>query len=514
MISLLDIVKYLNGDRKLQNVGLEIFIARIILDVHLQSEPFKFFLESELVSDKEKHVNEMMNQNHCSVETLMHFWNLWKKKILDLLSYLHLPDRPDKNDLSMYENFCLMYFGVRKEENSIIVLDPEANWLKDNQGGFLERSHNLIKLSFIQFVTYAQHFWNSELSSVGTRVLDRLESLHTFGSKNEFPLLSKGRIVLCIFEVAKFLSESKLLGIKCYSRKNEKFLALSKRSLFDLVFLLDWRRAMTKSMIALRENGSTKQILGEVLDENLSHKCSKLTHGQIGRIVMLLFVAGQLTDQLFQRISTLLDHMPAWTDFIGALKDFINCGYGHVPLVCKFQKALESTFETSWKQEPDYISPHCFMYLIECLVFFASSCLGNQSFYTTKSTLLEMVTYYSYKEYMGACLVVPNVELHNSVARALVYVSDMVQRLLNNKRDIQEWIKKSTNPTWCCSTLVLRLVIVLSLVHLNNGSDMSVVRKLLLRKDIQSDLPVVFQKKFYSAGSSQICDRLHFLRNF
>lgn len=79
-----------------------------------------------------------------------------------------------------------------------------------------------------QFVFDAKYYWSSKLFSVGMKLLERLEGLLKFYSRNYISLFCQGLVDLRIFEVSKFLMESELPYLKYHSRKQQKTQAQDK----------------------------------------------------------------------------------------------------------------------------------------------------------------------------------------------------------------------------------------------------------------------------------------------
>ncbi|KAK8951177.1 hypothetical protein KSP39_PZI004917 [Platanthera zijinensis] len=127
---LLYLSRHLVKAHKFQNIRLEIFTLREIIDIHLQFEPCKYVWEPGLVSDVDKHTHLIMSQNICSVESLMHTWKLWKNKILKVLSHLSSSTQFKENDFELYEQFCFEYLGIlmNSDQNTFFLLNPEASW--------------------------------------------------------------------------------------------------------------------------------------------------------------------------------------------------------------------------------------------------------------------------------------------------------------------------------------------------------------------------------------------------
>ncbi|KAJ8629370.1 hypothetical protein MRB53_022693 [Persea americana] len=527
--SLITMSKQFCSARSHQNTQLQFFCQRKIIDIHLQLEASKFYWESEIVSDVDNHTEKMMSQNYFSVETLMYFWNLWKEMIMKILSYLRLPALPAENDFLIYEDFCLEYFGVRKKdkeklikktkkkdkENTYVALIPDACWMNGNHGSSIKRDKDLVSMDAPQFMLLAECFWISEVFSVGMKVLDKLHVLHDFSAKKPL-FFFQGRVILHMFEVARFLIELESTDSRYYALKLQKAISSCKQCFFQMVFPLYRERALTEGMVGLYNCGTSMKILEEVLTDNLVPKNGKLTHGQIGRVVMLLFVSGSLSDDLCERIKSCLEQMPQWKALIEMLKTYLDCGYGRVSLVSKFQEALQSTFLASWNQEYDYISPHSFMYLVECLLFLVSSlhCYSG-SFFTTKLSFFEVFVCQNWKGSLSSGLDVPDAQSQSAIFKSLEFIGNIVQSLLFDKQGMRDWIRRDSYPNQFSyyQSLVLRLVVLVYLAHLNSEWDFPTMTQLLCSKNILFDLPQPFSGILQRSGFGRMKDKRQLLRN-
>ncbi|KAE8038055.1 hypothetical protein FH972_010601 [Carpinus fangiana] len=103
---------YLNAAQRYNSVGGEIMCARKILDAHLYSNFSEYVWEDNFVFDLIKNSEQKIATNQFSLETLVCFWNLWKDKIGNIIEYLRCPETQATNK---YGDFCLNYFGVRKQ---------------------------------------------------------------------------------------------------------------------------------------------------------------------------------------------------------------------------------------------------------------------------------------------------------------------------------------------------------------------------------------------------------------
>ncbi|XP_072988634.1 uncharacterized protein [Typha latifolia] len=501
--------------RKCCDIRVEFFASRTILDVHLQSEPSKYFLESEAIIDVEAHVNKMMYENRVSIETLVYSWNLWRAVVVEILSSLDQAESTEGDDFRKFKEFCLEFLGVRKEDNYFYtVLKKEASWTGNIGKVALQSDAKQVSMNVHQYTSRAKIYWIEELSSVGIMVLERLELLVRFSTKQVISPYSRGRVVLYIYEIAKFIRD--LGSPSKYGGRIDKLFIWCQDSFSDIIFTENCRDGTSQSILFMHDYGVAKQLLKDLLDRNLKPRNDNLSHGQIGRVVMQLLLTGGLTDELFDRIKVCLNKMPQWREFLDHFKTFLGFGFARISLISNFHEALEVTFTTDWIHEFDYISPGCFIYLVECLLFFASSCQGSGGYlYCTKSLLVEMLRCHGCKGYLDGCLIaIRDTPLDIPVQRSLEFIIVIVKRLLSNKFELRRWIKNSSMPTAYYPQLVLKLVTILYLTYLNTGLDTSAVKNLLIYREILHDLPPQFSQKIHQSMLSSRNNRPHFSEAF
>ncbi|KAA8529934.1 hypothetical protein F0562_034462 [Nyssa sinensis] len=396
---LFELKQYFNASQRQKSLRGEILSLRKILDTHLHSNTSKYEWENELVVEMTKHTEDRVSQNQVSLETLVYFWNQWKENIVNIFEYLGCLETEDANKYLGYGEFCLNYFGVRKQFNNLntiyLLLNPDADWVREIDDRFLRQSRKLVSADTHQFVSAARSHWRAELLAVGIKVLETLEALYKFSTRNSLSVFCQSMCLTRIFEVAKFLVESKFLDCKYHHTKTlQNFLELSTQY-FEKVFPSDWRISLTENMISLRETGLSCKLLDEIICGNLKDK--KLTYGQIGRVVMVWLGSGKPTDELYKEIMNKLDWNSSWRAFVEELSgtghlepEFLQGSPREASLVYWFYKSLEDTYSANWRIY-DYISPSCFLYLVERLLIFVSSCRGF--FLTTKSSFVEWHIY-------------------------------------------------------------------------------------------------------------------------
>ncbi|XP_065632688.1 uncharacterized protein LOC111996915 isoform X2 [Quercus suber] len=476
--------EYLNASQRHNSVGGEIISARKILDAHLQSNSAKYVWQDYFVFDLTKHSEEVISRNQISVETLFYFWNFWKDKILSIFKYLRCLDTQDVNEYRSYGDFCLNYLGVRRQFHNLnaiyVLLNSDADWVREDSR-FIHRNGNLVYIDVRHFVATAQSYWCSELLCAGMKVLDKLEALYNFSLKKPLSLFCQSRSLTCVNEVAKFLLESKYLNRSHYNNKTlQKFVELCNKSFFGYIFPLDWRKSLAENMFSLRESEVSRNLLEQVIIENISLK-DELTYGQIGRVVVITLGLGKINNGLYEEILKRFDGTygnPPWKAFIQVLRGNIGPEFpqdtliddnGESPrelcVLLKLQEALMETYNADWRKEVDYISPGCFLYLIERLLILASYFQGY--FITLKSSFAEWFIYQDANTNPNSPLVAQMRPSHD----IFEFIFKVAYQLLFNKKDTMDWIRRSNIIVKdYYQLLVLRLVSIICLVHLNSNS--------------------------------------------
>ncbi|CAK9141755.1 unnamed protein product [Ilex paraguariensis] len=477
----------------------EILTVWKILDAHVHLNTSKYDWEDEVPVDLRKHSKEMISQNRVSLQTLVYFWNLWKENIVNIFYCLAGIETATFDDYMAYEAFCSNYFGVRrqlKSQNIIyIVLNPDANWLRQIDDRSSRRIGKLVYADARHFVSAARNHWRSELLSVGMKMLQTLDALHKFSTRNSLSVFCQSMSLLHIFEVAKFLKESKFLDCKYHdTRALESFIQLSTKY-FVGIFPLDSRKSLAGNMIYLRRTELSRSLLEEVVHGNIN---GKLTYGQIGRVVMMWLGSGKPTEELYKKIEERFKDNSSWKTLVQNLSGNIMPESSEespssisdeapraISLICKFHKALENAYNANWRKENDYISPSCFLYLVDRLLILAFNLQGF--FLTTKSSTVEWLIY---QQWMANPAGSSATDFQSSLGSMYDFVVSIIQHFLYNRQDTEEWIKKSKiNFKYYYPLLVTRLVSILCLVCVNSGRYFDILPQLLGRGNITSQLP-------------------------
>ncbi|KAL5554087.1 hypothetical protein UlMin_041488 [Ulmus minor] len=472
-----------------QSVRGEILCTRKILDVHFSVLRSEYMWENNLVSDPVKNLENVLSQNLVSVDTLVYFWNVWKQNIWKIFESLE-SNVVENHDF--YGTFCLDYFGVRKQlankDPVYCLLIPDAFWVKQQ---YLVRNGKLVIFEANSIACAARHYWSSEMLGVGMKALEILVSLYQLSKQNSLPLHCQSISLLGLYEVEKSLRKSKFAQKFHYTKLHE-CAELCMSNILENVFSLDWRSSSTSNMTNLRERRGCKNLLEDVICQRICLK-SQLTFAEIGTVVMIMVgMSGKPSDETYWRICQRFDSNSIWRSFLESLGDI---GSDHVH---KFHKALAHTYYAdSWGQS-DYISPVCFMYLVERLLLLVFYFKGY--FFSTKYSFLEWLIN---QEWIMEAVIDVQVD-----EKPLEFVAGFVAKLLCNEKDLMIWIKNSKLNPGCHSQLVLRLFVVLCLLCLNSGKYYDLLYDLLCRREITWRLPLEFYNVIRKLRPGNLDDRV------
>ncbi|CAN1143681.1 TPR and ankyrin repeat-containing protein 1 [Linum perenne] len=480
--------QHLADTQRLKSIGGQILSARKIIDLHLQLKILKYVWVEEMVLDVIKLSVIELPPDNASLETLVHCWTLWKNPISDMLSFLEDAERKDIVDLAGYGEFCLKYFGIRRSYQNAnpmyVLLNSDAQWKRDMDSKFLWRNGKLTCIDVKQFFSLAKRYWCSELLSVGIAVLTKLEALCSVTSKTPLPSLGMIKGSFHIYEVAKFLFNR-------FSNKSEleRHIKLSSSNLFGCLFPLDWRESRNKKMLSFRTSEVCKTFLTECVI-SLSTSERSLSYGELGRMAVMIlgsaatsFHGSDVTmrqkrdNSLWNRLmSFLLEKGPE----MGS--DFVFFLHG----------ALYETYNINWRRVDDYISPTCFLYLLERLLILVSAFKGF--FITSKSSFVEWLinqdgrndNHYTMSESNSPKTIPAFVE----------FIAQVSGEILQQKKNTMDWIRSSRmNAQNSYGTVVQRLVAMVCLIYVNFGVGHDLISNLRSWKHVTEQLPGEFYDK-------------------
>ncbi|PKI49698.1 hypothetical protein CRG98_029943 [Punica granatum] len=361
-------------------------------------------------------------------------------KILDCL------EKQEANEYRSYVEFCLNYLGVLKLYNSkaepiCLLLNPEVEWARDIGDGSFRRNGKLVPLELRHFVIAAKKYWGSELVSVSIEVLHCLDALYKLRSSVGIskPEFSQCRILIHIYEVAEFLLTSK--SLICHQSDKQvlwNFIQDSTSRYLSCVFPLDWRSSLRANKVSLRGSKASSRLLRQAFQ--LLDPKKKLSYGQIGRITMIILGSGKLDSPSYLKVLECFQKNTPWKILFDCLHREEGRGssrnvFLEVSAVQKFHVALAETFNANWRKEVDYISPSCFLYLLEWLLILSSS--FRPYMFTTESGFVEWLMFHE-----GDRMVPPNSVPHPVEPFKLIleFIPYAVQLLLRNISDTVKWI--------------------------------------------------------------------------
>ncbi|PRQ41350.1 putative uvrD-like Helicase, ATP-binding domain, P-loop containing nucleoside triphosphate hydrolase [Rosa chinensis] len=496
--------------------------TRKFLNAQISSRTSKYLWEEKLPGDLKRPSNKKY-EKQVSIDSLVYFWNSWKDTVVHLFEYL---GSIDVNDYISHGDFFLNYLGVWRHFHDglnplYLSLIYDIDWVRSIDKRSFPRNEESIPIDVHRLVLDAQSYWSSEMLSLGIKVLEKLEVLYNFAINNSDSVFCQSRSLILIYEVAKYLLESKFLKMTHYHAETlHRFVTLSTENFVSYIFPLDWMRSSREDMISLRQIDSCKCLLNQVIVEYIS-STNRLSSGQMGCIAMIILGSGKLDNELYEKLIKNLDCNSPWKKFIEDLCDSIQSelpeGYNserpknatvleysvapergpllgnishqeprEVSLLWKFHGALFKTYSQNWSLHCYNITPDCFLYLVDCLLI--RICCFQGYAITTRSCFIERLIY---KEEHNQ-VIVDDVRI--SFECILQFLTDVVREFLFNKTDMIKWIKKCTNNSWKVyySLLMQRLVFVLCLLYLNFGMGFDILLDLLRRKYITDQLPKEF----------------------
>ncbi|GJZ98913.1 UvrD-like helicase, ATP-binding domain, P-loop containing nucleoside triphosphate hydrolase [Tanacetum coccineum] len=409
----------------------EILSIRKVLDKHLHLNSSEYDWEDNLPVDISKHCEDKMFQNRVSVRTLVFYWNLWKKHIVDIFISIKGIEEEEPTKHSGHTDFCLYYFGVRKQcvKGNVVYLslNKDADWITNTGNKGLHRDEKCIHFDGKELGFAIRSYWESELLSVGIKVLETLEDLRK--SKSNGSAFHQSTSLLHIFEVSKFLLDFQYQSLtNPYKKKLQIFLGISL-TYFDHVFPLDWRNAVSEDLLSLRETDLSVNLLDEIILQTVDMK-GDLTYWEIGRVMMILLCS---RTALKKKFITALHWDPKWKSVVRNLRFTDSVA---VPL----KGALEHMIFDNW-QCPGYISPHSFVHLLDRLLLMLSSCSGI--LFTTKASFVEWSTHLPSTD-----TTFPALQQIYVKPEELIKLVGMIEKILCNLEETELWIQKSKCTKW------------------------------------------------------------------
>nr|GEW37032.1 UvrD-like helicase, ATP-binding domain, P-loop containing nucleoside triphosphate hydrolase [Tanacetum cinerariifolium] len=446
-----ELKKDLRSCQSSDNLRGGILLIRKLLDAHFQQHFSKYVWEDELPTDINEHCYKIF-ENKVSVRTLSFYWNLWKENVVDILESLGSFDNEEPNKYEGHIDFNLMYFGVRKHRvkgNMVyLVVDKDAEWIRKWAQKGLLKDKKRVTIDDRELVFAIRSYWQSELFSVGIKVLEVLEGLRK--AKSNGSVFHQSTSLLHVFEVSKSLLDCHYLNLtNTDTKKLRRFIEIYS-TYFDLVFPLDWRNLLSEDLISLGKTDLSVNLLHEIILQHVDVK-GDLSYSTIGR-VMMICLGSRISVAHYEHVINKLQKNPSWKLFAEKFRDR---GLKDVDAALALHNALADTFRANWRVA-GYISPHSFVYMLDRLLLMQS--FFSRHLYTMKSSFVGSFTH-----------------IHSTATPIrskgpffidVCFVLEIVQQILYNKEDTILWIKKSKIDLSYYPLLVLKLVMLLSLLCL------------------------------------------------
>ncbi|KAL6882136.1 hypothetical protein ACP4OV_011608 [Aristida adscensionis] len=186
------------------------------------------------------------------------------------------------------------------------------------------------------------------------------------------------QIVLAIYEIAKFLRDTKLNGPKIADKSKDffilnerrhhntddfrKFFVLSEHLLFKLVFN-DWKEE-SSTLLYILNFPIAAELLLRSLNANVGLLNRRITVDQLRRITTLLLLSAKLDDRMISSLMQYTNQDSEYARFFRALKSLVDGSRDGARLLVSSPSVLQSCSMTNWRLL-DYASPMCYNYLMK-----------------------------------------------------------------------------------------------------------------------------------------------------
>ncbi|KAK9757967.1 hypothetical protein RND81_01G197400 [Saponaria officinalis] len=487
------------------NVRGEVVSTKRILELILQIHVSKYEMEADMVANPAKDSLKRISQGKVSVETMIYFWKSWQETVLAMLAYLDSVLSTDNNNSSEIGEFCLKYLGVRKipcnTGTVYVCLYPDAEWLKEVNRGHFKMFGKLVSIDVHQLLVAARNHWSTELVSTGMKVLEVLDVFRKRVKESMSSVFNKIWIPMLVYKVAQSLSSLKSVQHKYRdSELLKRYLDDSMMDYFHSVFPLDWRKAVSKDIICLRETEVASKILERVILMYINRK-EVLTGWELGRVAMGLLGFHRTNIELCERVVSRLGQDSLWMPFFSALSAYkrsetlMVASSNHVTdtaefsVACKLFGSLRDAYNANWRVK-GYISPFCLLYLADRLMVSLLEFQGRM--FIMRSSLVEWFVHLGWNGSLVRNLSADGIK-SGILKETYGFLAHVVHHLLMSTSETVHLVKnagikaKDNFPV-----LLLRLVSMMCLIHLNSVSYKDKLLDVLSRRDVRSQLPPAF----------------------
>ncbi|CAN0880576.1 TPR and ankyrin repeat-containing protein 1 [Linum grandiflorum] len=480
--SLLLLQRHLSDSQRQKSIICQILSVRKILDLHFKLNISKYAWVEKIILDVRK-----VSADNASVETLIHYWTLWRDLIMEMLQYIEDVSSEDSVDLSGYGEICCNYFGVRRcfRNGNLIYsfLNSDAQWIRDIESRYLSREGKLTCIDVKYFLYLATRYWSTVLFTVGFSVIGKLKELYdSFSSQSSLFSSRQMKPLIHIYGVAGFLFNTKFLSDKS-SEINEyiKFLSFE---FFECLFPLDSRESMNEKMVFFRRTEMCKNLVTDFLIRHSSSQ-SRLSYGQLGRIAVLLLGCAGKTFHGSGVSMSQISGDSKWKSLI----DYLMLNDAEIPndLECAIHRALQmDNFVLDLSLIEEFISPSCFLYLLERQVILVSAV--NGFFITTKSSFIEWLIYQEGRD--GSLSTRSKSYSPETVSTIAQFILEVAADFLGEKKYTLQWASTTyRNGSGNYGTIILRLVLIVCSLYFNFGGCYELICDLLSLRHVTENLP-------------------------
>ncbi|PWA86118.1 uvrD-like Helicase, ATP-binding domain, P-loop containing nucleoside triphosphate hydrolase [Artemisia annua] len=394
--------------RNYRSLRGEILLIRKILDKHLQMNSSNYDWEDKLPVDIEKSIESLENEEPFKA--------------------------------SGHADFCLYYFGVRKQfpkGNTYLSLNKDADWIRNTCNKGLQREEKRIHFDGREMVSAIRSYWQSELLSVGIKVLETLEALHK--SKSKGSAFHQSTSLLHIFEVSKCLLDFQCHNLtNPYKKRLQYFLGISL-SYIDIVIPLDWRKSVDEELVSLRETDLSVNLLEEIILRTVDIKA-------LERLIIIC-LCSRVSVAVYKNLSNKLKDKDRWRSFVEKFRDR---GLKDVSVARALQLALDNSFRAT----SSFLSLPSFGYLLDRLLLMQY--FSSRKSYTTRSCFVGSFTHIQ----SASTLSVRQTSLDLSV------MIERIEDILSCSEFGIGMIQRSKIDASYYPLLVLKMVMILSLICL------------------------------------------------
>ncbi|GJR30442.1 hypothetical protein Tco_1106674 [Tanacetum coccineum] len=176
---------------------------------------------------------------------------------------------------------------------------------------FTKLIFGLLMTTTREMVSAICSYWQSQLLSVGIKVLETLEALHK--SKSNGYAFHQITSLLHIFEVSKFLLDFQCHNLtNPYKKRLQYFLGISL-SYLDIVFPLEWKKSVDEDLVSIRETDLSMNLLEEIILQTVEIKALER--------VIIICLYSRVSVAVYKNLINKLKLKSQWKSFVEEIRD-------------------------------------------------------------------------------------------------------------------------------------------------------------------------------------------------